>query len=60
MFKLFYRDTTPPDYEPPHFRPGDHEKDKFVFTTHGKSEVPERFSVGAVKTPHHWYVLVDD
>ncbi|KAH8117033.1 DNA-binding protein [Phellopilus nigrolimitatus] len=52
-FKLFYRNNTPPEYEPPYFRPGDPEKDKFVFTTHNKSEVPEKFSVGAVATPHH-------
>lgn len=58
MFKLFYRENTPTDYEPPYFRPGDPEKDKFVFMTHGKSEIPERFSVGSVNTPFHWYVCI--
>ncbi|TDL24968.1 DNA-binding protein [Rickenella mellea] len=52
-FKLFYRDNTPEDYEPPYFRPGDPDKDKFIFTTHGKSEVPEKSSIGKVLTPHH-------
>ncbi|EJD02237.1 DNA-binding protein [Fomitiporia mediterranea MF3/22] len=52
-FKLFYRENTPQEYEPPYFRPGDPEKDKFVFTTHGRSEVPEKFSIGAISTPYH-------
>ncbi|THH03421.1 hypothetical protein EW145_g6266 [Phellinidium pouzarii] len=52
-FKLFYRENTPPEYEPPFFRPGDPNKDKFVFTTHDKAEVPEKFSVGSVATPYH-------
>ncbi|KAI5120474.1 hypothetical protein M0805_006494 [Coniferiporia weirii] len=52
-FKLYYQDKTPPEYEPPFFRPGDPEKDKLVFTTHNKSEVPEKFSVGSVVTPYH-------
>ncbi|PAV23827.1 meiosis specific hop1 [Pyrrhoderma noxium] len=52
-FKLFYREHTPTEYEPPYFRPGDPIKDKFIFTTHNKAEVPEKFSVGSVITPHH-------
>lgn len=55
-YKLFYTDHTPADYEPPFFRAGDPEKDKFVFTTHDRSEVPEKWSVGSVATPHHSYV----
>ena len=52
---MLYREETPQDYEPPYFRAGDPEKDRFVFTTHNKSEVPEKFSVGAVATPYHGY-----
>lgn len=52
-FKLFYRDNTPTDYEPPYFRPGDPVKDKYIFTTHDQSEKPEKFSVGSLATPHH-------
>ena len=54
-FKLFYLEHTPPEYEPPYFKPGDPEKDRFVFTTHAKSEVPEKFSIGTVVTPHHGF-----
>ena len=54
-FKLFYRENTPSEYEPPYFRPGDPVKDKFVFTTHDKSEIPEKFSVSSRVTPHHGY-----
>ncbi|EED82474.1 predicted protein [Postia placenta Mad-698-R] len=52
-FKLFYYDHTPDDYEPAHFRPGDAQKDKWFFSTHNKDEVPERCSVGSLKTGHH-------
>lgn len=52
-FKLTYRDETPSEYEPPFFRSGDSDKDKFVFKTHDKSEVPEKFSVGSLNTPYH-------
>ncbi|KLO19215.1 DNA-binding protein [Schizopora paradoxa] len=52
-FKLIYNEDAPPDYEPPHFRPGDPEKDRFVFYTHDKHEKPDKFSVGSLKTPHH-------
>ena len=56
MFKLFYREDVPEDYEPPYFRPADPQKHEFVFTTHGKDEVPERFQVGSIKTPYHGFV----
>jgi len=52
-FKLFYYDHTPDDYEPPHFRKGDAEKDKWYFTTHDKMEVPERTDVGRLETGWH-------
>ena len=51
-FKLYYTDSTPVDYEPPNFSAGDPE-DKLVFTTHGGGEVPEKTSIGTLKTPHH-------
>ncbi|KAI0748495.1 HORMA domain-containing protein [Daedaleopsis nitida] len=52
-FKLFYYDHTPDDYEPPHFRAGDVNKDKWFMTTHAQGEVPERCSVGFVHTGYH-------
>ncbi|KAI0707776.1 HORMA-domain-containing protein [Earliella scabrosa] len=52
-FKLFYYDHTPEDYEPPHFRAGDVNEDKWFMTTHHKGEVPERCSVGFVHTGYH-------
>ena len=52
-FKLFYYENTPDNYEPPHFRPGDMDKDKWFMTTHRKDEVPERCSVGFVHTGYH-------
>ncbi|TFK94784.1 HORMA-domain-containing protein [Polyporus arcularius HHB13444] len=52
-FKLFYYDNTPDDYEPPHFRAGDTNKDKWFMTTHHKGEMPERCSVGFVHTGYH-------
>ena len=52
-FKLFYYDNTPADYEPPHFLPGDAVKDRWFFTTHGKEEVPEKWSLGGLETGHH-------
>ena len=52
-FKLFYYDHTPDDYEPPHFRAGDAEKDKWFFATHDASEVPEKCSVGQLQTGWH-------
>ena len=56
-FKLYYTDDTPEDYEPQHFHPGDSEKDKFFFTTHGTQEIPEKFSVGTLETGLHGFVL---
>ena len=52
-FKLFYHNHTPDDYEPPHFRAGDAKKDKWFFTTHDRSEAPEKCSVGQVQTGWH-------
>ncbi|RPD66479.1 hypothetical protein L227DRAFT_649196 [Lentinus tigrinus ALCF2SS1-6] len=52
-FKLFYYDNTPDDYEPPHFRAGDTNKDKWFMTTHNQGELPERCSVGFVHTGYH-------
>ncbi|KAF9475066.1 DNA-binding protein [Pholiota conissans] len=52
-FKVFYTEETPADYEPPHFEPGDAEKDKWFFMTHDLDEVPERTSIGKVDTSHH-------
>ncbi|KAG6889831.1 hypothetical protein C0995_014308 [Termitomyces sp. Mi166 len=52
-FKLYYTDKTPIDYEPPHFQPGDEEKDKWYFMTHDLDEVPDKWSIGRVNTGHH-------
>ncbi|EPQ57954.1 hypothetical protein GLOTRDRAFT_103922 [Gloeophyllum trabeum ATCC 11539] len=52
-FKLFYHDHTPEDYEPPHFRAGDVEKDRWFFATHDKRETPEKCSVGRLETGWH-------
>ncbi|KAI9065377.1 HORMA-domain-containing protein [Trametes sanguinea] len=52
-FKLFYYENTPEDYEPPHFRAGDAQRDKWFMSTHEKGEVPERCSVGSVQTGYH-------
>ena len=52
-FKLFYHEHTPDNYEPPHFRAGDADKDKWFFTTHDQTEVPEKCSVGQVQTGWH-------
>lgn len=52
-FKLFYHDHTPDDYEPPHFRSGDAQKDKWFFSTHDSQEAPEKCSVGQVQTGWH-------
>lgn len=58
-FKVFYTEDTPPDYEPPHFEPGDAEKDKWFFMTHDLDEVPERSSIGKIDTGHHSWVTTD-
>ncbi|KAM5531726.1 hypothetical protein V8D89_014575 [Ganoderma adspersum] len=52
-FKLFYYENTPDNYEPPHFRAGDADKDKWFMATHRKDEAPERCSVGFVHTGYH-------
>jgi hypothetical protein len=52
-FKLFYYDNTPADYEPPHFLPGDAVKNRWFFTTHGKEEAPEKWSLGGLETGYH-------
>ncbi|KAF8201578.1 HORMA domain-containing protein [Pholiota molesta] len=52
-FKVFYTEETPIEYEPPHFEPGDAEKDKWFFMTHDLDEVPERTSIGKIDTGHH-------
>ncbi|CAE6442124.1 unnamed protein product [Rhizoctonia solani] len=52
-FKIHYNDTTPQEYEPPHFVAGDAEKDRFFFSTHGVSQPPDRYSIGGVVTGHH-------
>jgi hypothetical protein len=52
-YKAFYYPQTPTSYEPPHFRPGDSEVDRYFFSTHGKDEVPERWSIGKLKTGWH-------
>ncbi|KAF8503402.1 HORMA domain-containing protein [Russula emetica] len=52
-YKAFYYPQTPASYEPPHFRPGDSETDQYFFSTHGKDEVPERWSIGKLETGWH-------
>ena len=52
-FKLFYTDSTPPDYEPPNFQAGDAEKDKWYLMTHNLDEVPDRYSVGQIHSGFH-------
>ena len=57
-FKLFYTDETPVDYEPPHFKAADPEKDKWYFMTHDLDEKPDRWSIGKANTGHHSLVLL--
>lgn len=52
-YKAFYYPQTPASYEPPHFRSGDSETDRYFFSTHGKDEVPERWSIGKLETGWH-------
>ncbi|THH17110.1 hypothetical protein EW146_g3631 [Bondarzewia mesenterica] len=52
-FKVFYYPYTPASYEPPHFRPGDAEKDRWFFATHRPNEVPEKYSIGNLETVWH-------
>ena len=56
-YKAFYYPHTPASYEPPHFRPGDSEADQYFFSTHGKEEVPERWSIGRLKTGWHGWAF---
>ncbi|KAI0063417.1 hypothetical protein BV25DRAFT_1883873 [Artomyces pyxidatus] len=52
-FKTFYYPHTPASYEPPHFKAGDSERDRWFFTTHKKDEVPEKCSIGKLETGWH-------
>ncbi|TRM58574.1 HORMA domain-containing protein [Schizophyllum amplum] len=52
-FKVLYTDLTPADYEPPGFKPGDVDKDRWYITTHDMNEIPERFTMGKLDTGHH-------
>ncbi|KAI6131997.1 HORMA domain-containing protein [Pisolithus croceorrhizus] len=52
-FKLFFSEDTPDDYQPPHFRAGDVDSNKWYFTTHGTSETPEKMSIGDFETGWH-------
>ncbi|KAL0563844.1 hypothetical protein V5O48_018218 [Marasmius crinis-equi] len=52
-FKLFYTDDTPPEYEPPHFKPGNYEKDKWHFMTHDFDEAPDKWSIGRIDSGYH-------
>jgi hypothetical protein len=45
--------------EPPHFHPGDVDKDKWFFTTHDKDEVPDKWSVGTMDTGYHGYLTIN-
>lgn len=52
-FKLYYTDDTPAEYEPPHFKAGDYERDKWHFMTHDFEEAPDKWSVGRLKSGYH-------
>ncbi|KAI6150632.1 HORMA domain-containing protein [Pisolithus tinctorius] len=52
-FKLFFNESTPDDYQPPHFRAGDLDGSKWFFTTHGTSETPEKMCIGNFETGWH-------
>ncbi|KIK61869.1 hypothetical protein GYMLUDRAFT_58517 [Collybiopsis luxurians FD-317 M1] len=52
-FKLFYTDDTPVEYEPPHFKPGDYERDKWYFATHNLDEVPDTWPLGKLNAGWH-------
>ncbi|KAA1469348.1 DNA-binding protein [Dentipellis sp. KUC8613] len=52
-FKIHYYPHTPASYEPPNFCAGDAEKDQWYFTTHGKKEAPEKWSIGKLETGWH-------
>ena len=52
-YKVFYYPQTPASYEPPHFRPGDSEVDRYFFSTHGKEKVPDIWNLGKLETGWH-------
>ncbi|RUP49271.1 HORMA domain-containing protein [Jimgerdemannia flammicorona] len=53
MKLYYYENITPPDYEPPFFRPGSAApEDRFAFETK-----PEKIQVGEVETPYHTLTL---
>ncbi|KIK79348.1 hypothetical protein PAXRUDRAFT_36464 [Paxillus rubicundulus Ve08.2h10] len=52
-FKLFFNDNTPDDYQPPHFRAGDTDSNRWFFTTHRTGEVPESTKIGNFETGWH-------
>ncbi|KAG8217650.1 hypothetical protein J3R82DRAFT_5803 [Butyriboletus roseoflavus] len=52
-FKLFFNDDTPDDYQPPHFRGGDADSNRWFFTTHRTAEVPESTRIGTLETGWH-------
>ncbi|PLW17208.1 hypothetical protein PCANC_16243 [Puccinia coronata f. sp. avenae] len=52
-FKLHYNNHTPLDYEPPHFKAGDAELDRFTFGTSGVEEVPSTTEMGRIDTGFH-------
>ncbi|KAI9571402.1 HORMA domain-containing protein [Boletus coccyginus] len=52
-FKLFFNDNTPEDYQPPYFRAGDADSNRWFFTTHRAAEVPESTKIGNLETGWH-------
>jgi meiosis-specific protein HOP1 len=56
-FKLFFNDNTPDDYQPPYFRAGDADSNRWFFTTHRAAEVPESTRIGNLETGWHGYVF---
>ncbi|KAL1746287.1 HORMA domain-containing protein [Schizophyllum fasciatum] len=52
-FKVFYTEAAPSDYEPPGFKPGDVDKDRWYIMTHAINEAPERWSMGKLDAGHH-------
>ncbi|KIJ69131.1 hypothetical protein HYDPIDRAFT_172597 [Hydnomerulius pinastri MD-312] len=45
--------STPDDYQPPYFRAGDTESNRWFFTTHRTGEIPESTTVGNLETGWH-------
>ncbi|KAF5389023.1 hypothetical protein D9757_005083 [Collybiopsis confluens] len=52
-FKLFYTDDTPSEYEPPHFKAGDYQRDKWYFSTRDMDEVPDTWPLGKLDAGWH-------